>query len=117
MAYNGDLLEEMDGYENFSSETLEFFKRIGVKSAKELPNWYGIPDVKFIYHNNWSDPEVFYNGKRYNPVETENTMWINWLYDENGNFVREREDDMDGFRSYMVNNRDMVIEYLIGGQS
>ena len=27
------------------------------------PNYYGIPEVKFIYHGEWSDPELYYKGE------------------------------------------------------
>ena len=43
--------------------------------GKELPNWYGIEDVGFIWHGSWSDPEIEYKGKRINSYIVEDTMW------------------------------------------
>ncbi len=31
---------------------------------KELPDWYGIPNIGFVYHGGWADSEVEYKGKR-----------------------------------------------------
>ena len=42
---------------------------------KELPNWYGIENIGFIWHGSWSDPEIEYKGKRINATIVENTMW------------------------------------------
>ena len=42
---------------------------------KELPNWYGIEDIGFIYHNEWDDPEIEYKGKRLSATIIEDTMW------------------------------------------
>lgn len=32
---------------------------------RRLPDWYRIPGIKFIYHNEWSDPEIEYKGERF----------------------------------------------------
>ena len=37
-------------------------------APKELPDWYGIPDIGFIFINEWNDPHLEYKGKRYNSV-------------------------------------------------
>lgn len=36
---------------------------VGTFPMKELPNWYGISDVGFIWHGEWSDSEIEYKGK------------------------------------------------------
>jgi len=38
-------------------------------------NWRGVPGVKMIWHGEWSDPELEYNGKVLNYWEVENTMY------------------------------------------
>lgn len=40
--------------------------------------WYGIPNVRFISHGEWSDPEISYRRKRYNAVVAENAMYDIW---------------------------------------
>lgn len=35
----------------------------------------GIPGTVFIYHGEWSDPEVWYDGEEYNASMFEDTFW------------------------------------------
>jgi hypothetical protein len=76
---------------------------------KELPNWYGIPDIGFIWHNEWEDPEIEYQGKRYNSVPIESTMWsyYNEYCEENGT-----EPNEDEFAEYMKSNVDDIYELI-----
>lgn len=46
-----------------------------VMGWKELPNWYGIENIGFVWHGEWSDPEIEYKGKRINSFIVEDTMW------------------------------------------
>ena len=72
---------------------------------KEYPNWYGIKDIGFIWHGQWSDPEIEYKGKRINCYIVEDTMW-----------ERYKEDcvscDEDLFGNYMVEHADDVYELI-----
>lgn len=99
----------------------DFIVKDGVASfpMKEYPDWYGIPDVGFIWHSEWSDPEIEYKGKRINSTIVENTMWDRWTHDDYGNYISERENDLDGFSKYMKENADDVyelIELVINGE-
>ena len=69
---------------------------------KDHPNWYGIPNIKFIWHNEWADPEIEYKGKRCSCYIVEDTMWER--YTEEGN------SDVDKFAEYMRDNADGVYE-------
>lgn len=69
---------------------------------KDYPNWYGINGIKFIWHNEWADPEIEYKGKRCSCYIIEDTMWER--YTEEGN------SDVDKFAEYMRNNADEVYE-------
>lgn len=40
-----------------------------MESSKD--NWFDIPDAKFIYHGDWSDPEVIYRGISLNYYDIE----------------------------------------------
>ena len=42
---------------------------------KEFPNWYGIENVGFVWHGEWSDPDIEYKGNRINAYIVEDTMW------------------------------------------
>lgn len=79
---------------------------------KELPNWYGIDDIGFVWHNEWSDPEIEYKGKRMNVNIIEDSMWQRWIYDDDGNFLKEKAYDQDGFAQFMKENVNEVYELI-----
>ena len=72
-------------------------------SWKELPNWYGIEHIGFIYRGGWVDPEIEYNGKRLNAVIVEETMWER--------YTEEADKDMK-FITYMQEHADEVYELI-----
>lgn len=86
---------------------------------EKLPNWYGIEGIKFIWHGEWSDPEIEYKGRRCSCYVVEDTMWERWIYDDDDNLIPEREKDEEGFEKYMLENADEVRELcdlaLFGG--
>ena len=88
--------------------TMEYDFKIenGVASfpMKELPNWYGIEDAGFIWHGQWSDPEIEYKGKRINCYIVEDTMW--------DRFKEDGFCDEDLFGNYMVEHADEVRELI-----
>ena len=71
---------------------------------KELPDWYGIEDIGFVWHGEWADPEVEYKGKRCNCNIIEDAMWERFKEDY-PNAHNENE-----FVEYMRNNKDEVYE-------
>jgi hypothetical protein len=77
---------------------------------REEKLWYGIEGIKFIWHNEWADPEIEYKGRRCSCYVVENTMWERWIYDDNDNLIPEREKDEEGFEKYMLENADEVKE-------
>lgn len=80
---------------------------------RELPNWYGIEDIGFIFINEWSDPQLEYKGKLYNSYIIEDTMhtWYREECEENG--IEETD---DGFGEYMRERAYDVYELLEVGQ-
>ena len=66
-------------------------------------NWYGIPGILFIYHNEWTDPEIEYKGKRCSVSVVEDTMLERW-----GDAAET--DDPEDFIKYMQLNADDVYE-------
>ena len=78
-------------------------------APKELPDWYGIPDIGFIFINEWNDPHLEYKGKRYNSVPVEESMWSffnEWCEETCEKPTREL------FVDYMQANADEVYELL-----
>lgn len=71
---------------------------------KELPDWYGIEGIGFVWHGQWADPEIEYNGKRINSYIVEETMWERFKED---GFCNE-----DLFSNYMLEHADEVIELI-----
>ena len=78
-------------------------------AAKEYPNWYGIPDIGYIYYNSWSDPDLEYDGKIINCREIEDTMWE--YYNEDCDELNMEPTD-DGFKFYLYDNLDEIYEML-----
>lgn len=76
---------------------------------KEYPNWYGIPDIGFIYHNDWADPELEYDGEILNSHIVEDSMWS--IYTEDCEET-EKKPSTDEFEIYMKKHADDVY-YLI----
>ena len=77
---------------------------------KELPSWYGIDDIGFTWHGEWNDPE--YKGKRINANIIEDSMWDRWIRDDDGKLIDGRENDVEGFERFMLDNKDEVYELI-----
>lgn len=92
----------------------DFVVKDGVVSfpMKEYPNWYGIPNIGYIRRGEWNDSALEYNGKIYNVFDIEIPMWDRWIHDENGDFLKEREDDEEGFAQFIRDNVKEVYELL-----
>lgn len=76
---------------------------------KELPNWYGIKEIGFICHNDWSDAEIEYKGKRINSTIVEDTMWERFKEEMEEKGLNEREME-NKFEQYMQENSCEVYE-------
>lgn len=74
---------------------------------KELPNWYSIEGIGFVWHNAWADPEIEYKGKRCSCFVVEDTMWERFTHDDDGNEIEVNEEDFD---KYMLDNKTEVYE-------
>ena len=78
---------------------------------KEYPDWYGIPNVGFIWRNEWSDPEIEYNGERINSTIVEDTM-LERFKEEYGEDEGNSGKFMELFKRFMLNNMDDVYELI-----
>lgn len=77
--------------------------------ANLLPNWYGIKDVKYVWHGEWSDAEILYKGNLINSTIIENSMIESYRdYLDENNII---DDNYDNFDKYMLDNKDEVIEF------
>lgn len=76
-----------------------------------MGNWYGIESIKFIWHGEWADPEVCYNGMVVNAYIVENTMVEKYReYCEENNITPDELGD--GFEQYMRDNSEEVKELI-----
>ena len=81
-----------------------------MRESKVTGNWYGIPDIKFVWHNTQSDPGLIYDGKYFNSYDVEDALIVDYreYCEENG--IEDRNDD--GFDEWVRNNDYLVYEYL-----
>ena len=84
---------------------------------KELPNWYGIENIGFIWRGAWSDPEIEYKGRRLNATIVEDTMWERYkeYCDENNWKTDERLSEFIGFMKDNSEDVYELIELALGG--
>ena len=71
------------------------------KSNDRRPDWYGIPDLKFINHGSWADAEIEYMGLIFNETDLEEGYLI-W-FDED---YPEYSDEL--FESFMLEQGDNI---------
>ncbi len=96
--YKGILREDCIDYFGWAEDDYDFESVKRKKSIKESKKslkesfWYGIPDIKFIWHGEWSDPEISYMGYCYNPfsIGIEEAEW-EYLEDELGRQPTDEE--------------------------
>lgn len=72
-------------------------------------NFYGINGVRFIWHGEWADPEVEYDGCLYNCNQLEDTLWSYYRDDCKENGCVPTDDD---FENFVRDNSDLVYETL-----
>ena len=79
-----------------------------VKASSEKL-FYGVPGVKFIWHGEWSDPEVEYEGEVYNYYDLEDALYAeyNEICAEEGTSCTDK-----GFENWVHENPDVVYGWL-----
>lgn len=84
-------------YENLISNIAKQVKKAILESDN---TWRGVPGTQFIWHGEWSDPEIIYNDISLNGNEIEDALWNNYVEDckETG----EKPTD-DGYEEWIKN--------------
>lgn len=77
---------------------------------KEFPNYCGIEDIGFIWHGEWSDPELEYDGNIYNIYDFEDEAKA--LFDEQQKDYLVKDNTEDGFYNWLSNNKNNAYEVL-----
>lgn len=50
--------------------------------------------------------------KRINANIIEDSMWDRWIRDDDGKLIDGRENDVEGFEKFMLDNKDEVYELI-----
>ena len=78
--------------------------------SNENKLWCGVPDVYFIWHGTWGDPEVMYKDKLFNlPMDVETPLWSEY---EECCEKNKKEATYEGFTDYVKDNCERVYEVL-----
>lgn len=78
--------------------------------SNEKKLWCNVPDVYFIWHGTWGDPEVMYKNKLFNlPMDVETPLWSQYeeCCEEFG-----KEATYEGYAEWLENNPVNVYEVL-----
>lgn len=89
-----------------------------ITNSKDL--WRGVPGAIFIWHGEWADPEILYEGHLLNSSDVEDSLWVSYQSDlaegeiaPNMSFDKWCEeqgtdylaDTLDEFIAVMINNQ------------
>ena len=106
-----NMIEQIDNeiINTYSSDEIDNAEKVLkamslITESEGKPNWYGIPGIKFIYHGDWSDPEIECEGLVYGIYDTgiEDAMFAE-LKEELGREPTDAE-----FQKYMQDNGDNI---------
>ena len=73
-----------------------------------MGDFYGVPGVKFISRNEWSDPTVIYKGHEFNYWDLEESLYYSFQADNPTAPGYGGLDDDSAFRSWIDNNHNAV---------
>lgn len=79
--------------------------------------FYGIDDIYLIWHGEWADPELEYNGRLYNYYAIEDTLW-NEFCDECKEKGIDPDENQGLFNDYVKSQADYIkdiIMYVLDG--
>lgn len=89
---------------------LKTLEEIFAQPIKSNRLYCNVPDVYFIYHGEWNDPEVMYQDKLFNlPMDVETPLYNYYCEycEENGREVIDED-----FAEWVENNSEDVYEIL-----
>ena len=72
-----------------------------------MQKFYGIEDINFIWHGEWSDPEIEYKGNLINYYTIESSLYETFLSD-----LENETNDGLNFTEWVYKNKDLVYEYI-----
>lgn len=76
-------------------------------------NYYrGIKDIDFIWHGEWKDPELSYNGMTVNYYDVEDTIWEEYMEDRYTKAL-ENPDDEEEFTGYCQRHEADIKQLIV----
>lgn len=77
----------------------------GTKFTNAKDTYRGVPGTIFIWHGEWSDPEIWYKGCELNANDVEDGLWS--MYKEDCEEEGLKPSD-DGFDEWCESNRSLI---------
>lgn len=81
-----------------------------------MANYHGIPEIEYVYHGAWSDPELIYDGKSFNYWDIDDALWSQFcemIEEDTGATVYEIEQNMDKYDTMFHEFvQDVAVSYL-----
>lgn len=75
-----------------------------------MKKWfYGIYGIEFIYHGDWSDPELIWHKKSFNYYDVETPLYYDYVDYCNENGTKPNDDD---FAAWAKKNAALASDYL-----
>lgn len=71
----------------------------------------GIPEIKFVWHGEWSDPELIYKNHSFNYYDLENPLWEDYRVECAACGVNA-DDVVHAFPEWVKENKYTAFEYL-----
>jgi len=72
-----------------------------------IEKWFGIPDIKMFWHNEWEDPELIYKGEKFNVHDVTDVMYEEYYED-----AKPEKESYLNFVIYVQEHVDRVFELL-----
>ena len=72
-----------------------------------MQKFYGIEDINFIWHGEWSDPEIEYKGNLINYYTIENSLYEDFL-----ERLSNEENEGMNFEEWVYANKDLAYNYI-----
>lgn len=73
----------------------------GTKFTNSKDTWRGVPNTVFIWHGEWADPEIWYDGGEYNATDVEDNLWEKYKIECNENEERNETPTDEGYEAWI----------------
>ena len=117
-----EVTDEDEEYPSSLKEVNKILKDCGIKPIKvkrdlkesrknNKQNYRGVPEIEFVYHGEWADPELIYKGKSFNFWDIEGGLWEDFL-EEHTEYKDSDSGNADTEREFTEYVRDRATDYL-----